>query len=212
MAYGTVQCLWPGATIVCIASGPSLTPADVDYCRGRARVLAVKDAIRLAPWADALYGAGADGGGWWKRNGPAISWFEGPRFTLDPAAAAWATVLRDTGFTGLDTDPSGLKTGKNSGYQAINLAVHLGAARIVLLGYDLQEGAGGKQRWFGNHPWQTRSWFELGPMVAPLFETLVAPLQALGVRVVNASRATRLTCFDRAPIDQALAECSMEAA
>jgi hypothetical protein len=211
MTIGAVPRLWPGSTIVCLASGPSLTAEDVEFCRGKARVLAVKDCIRLAPWADVLYGAGSDGGQWWPQNGPTLTDYPGLRFTLDPKAAPWATVLKQTGFTGIETDPSGLRTGKTSGYQAINLAVHLGASTIVLLGYDLQEGPQGKQRWFGAHPWPTRPWRELARMIAPAFETATAPLRALGVRVINASRATALTCFERMPLAEALASQAVSA-
>lgn len=203
---GYVPRLWPGATIVCIGAGPSLTSEDVSACRGRARVIAIKDAIRLAPWADVLYGAGADSGQWWSRNGPTLAWFPGARFSLDPKAAAWSTVLKNTGFSGLETQPTGLRTGKNSGYQAINLAYHLGARRIVLLGYDMQEGPGGEQRWFGRHPWETRRWREQGREFAPQFDALVGPLAAAGVSVVNASRRTALTCFPCAAVSCALAD------
>jgi hypothetical protein len=204
MVIGSVPRLWPGETVVCLGSGPSLTREDVASCRGRARVIAIKDSVTLAPWADVLYGCGRDSGGWWAKNGPRLADFAGLRFTLDPKAAAWATVLRETGMTGLETDPSGLRTGKNSGFQAINLAVHLGARRIVLLGYDLQR-TGGRERWFGSHPWQTRSWSELGLAMIPLFETLVSPLAALGITIINASRETALACFPRQPLAEALA-------
>jgi hypothetical protein len=200
----TVERAFPGETIVCVASGPSLTPEDVAYCQGRARVVAVKDTIQLAPWADVLYGSGADGGSWWTRNGPRLVSLVSRRYTLDQQAAAWATVLRYTGIDGLERDPSALRTGKTSGYAAINLAVHLGASRIVLLGFDLQEGPGRQQRWFGTHPWPTRAWCELGQLCAPVFSTLVAPLAELGIEIVNASRATALTCFPRASISEAL--------
>lgn len=195
--------LWLGSTIVCIGAGPSLTLHDVDVCRGRARVIAVKDAIRLAPWADVLYGAGADVGRWWARNGEGLASFAGLRFTLDPAASRWATVLRQTGFTGLESDPSGLRTGKNSGYQAINLAVHLGAAKIVLLGFDMQPDAKGQDHWFGAHPYHTapipyRDFREL-------FPTIVEPLKAVGVEVLNATPGSALDCFQRVSLEEALA-------
>ena len=45
---------WPDETIVCAASGPTLTAADLAYARRRAPVVAVNDAIRLAPWAPVL--------------------------------------------------------------------------------------------------------------------------------------------------------------
>lgn len=56
-------------TIVCVASGESLTRADVNYCRGKARVLAINDNYRIAPWADWLY---ACDGRWWDVYGNAV--------------------------------------------------------------------------------------------------------------------------------------------
>lgn len=184
-------------TIVCLASGPSLTQADVDACRGRARVLAIKDAIRLAPWADWLYACDAK---WWKRYGDALK-FAGEKYTLDHMARSYATVLRNTGETGIETDPTGLRTGKNSGYQAINLAVHKGARRIVLLGYDMQADMTGRDHWFGAHPWRTRPPYEL---FLAIFPTIVAPLHALGIEVLNATRRTALRCFPCVTLEEAL--------
>lgn len=188
--------------MVCLGTGPSVTQADVDYCRGRAKVIAIKHAIELAPWADALYSCGSDQGQWWQRNGDRFASFNGLRYTLDPKASQWATVLRTAGFIGLETSPDGLMTGKNSGYQAINLAVHLGASKVVLLGYDMAPAKDGTDHFFGQH------WHGRPPAYAAfreLFATLVEPLQQLGIAVVNASRETVLTDFQRLSIEEALA-------
>lgn len=193
---------WPGATVVCLGSGPSLTAEDVQACRGRARVIAIKDTIRLAPWADALYSCGGDAGKWWERNGPSLADFTGLRYSLDPAAAPWAQVLKVTGFTELETEPTGLRTGKNSGYQAINLAVLLGAAKIILLGYDMRPDAQGRDHFFGQH------WHGGRPPFAAfreLFDTLVEPLRRLGIQIVNATRDTALTAFPQQSLEEALA-------
>ena len=112
------------------------------------------------------------------------------------------TILRHTGEMGFEDDPRGLRTGRNSGYQAINLAVHLGAARIVLLGYDMKPAANGKIRWFGNHSYggpvpQFDQFLRFMPM-------LVEPLRARGVTVINATPDSAIACFRRAPLDQAL--------
>jgi hypothetical protein len=57
---------FPNSTIVCIASGPSLTREDVDACRGAAGVvLAVNDTITYAPWADVLYACDRR---WWQEH------------------------------------------------------------------------------------------------------------------------------------------------
>lgn len=196
VTHGTVPRLWPDSTIVCLASGPSLTQADVDFCRDRATVLVIKDAVRLAPWADVLY---ACDGKWWRHYGPTLT-FAGLRFTLDLHVSSVATALKNTGETGLETDPSGLRTGKNSGYQAINLAVHLGAKKIVLLGYDMQPGPDHTDHWFGAHPWRTRPPYGL---MKPMFQSLVEPLRALGIQVFNATRRTALTCFPMIRLEEA---------
>ena len=197
-----VPCLWPGDTFVCLGSGPSLTQDDVDACRGRARVIAIKNTVTMAPWADVLYGAGADANGqtWWHREGPRLT-FPGLRYTLDHEARHWASVLRRDREMGLSSDPGKLCLGYHSGYQAINLAVHLGARRIVLLGYDIQK-TGGKDHFFGAHPHKNPPPYDL---FMSRFPSIVEPLEARGISVVNASRETALTIFPRLPIDEALA-------
>lgn len=196
--YVSVPRLWPGETAVLIGGGPSLTPEDVTYVRGKARVIAINDAYRLAPWADVLYACDAT---WWRWHQGAPS-FTGLKYTLDRGSAGFAGVqsLRNTGRDGLELKPTGLRIGKNSGYQAINLAVHLGATRLVLLGYDMQPH-GDRDHWFGAHPQTTRS-----PYIQFIscFNRLAPILQAHGITVVNCSPRTALTCFPRAALRDAL--------
>src|SRR3990167_1952589 len=110
--------LWPGSTIVGMGGGPSLTPEDVDAVRDRAHVIAVNDAYRLAPWADVLYAADAK---WWRWH-QGVPTFPGLKYTVQPEAAVWpgVQVLQNTGERGVEIDPRGLRTGRNSGYQAMN--------------------------------------------------------------------------------------------
>jgi len=194
-----VPVLCPGGTVVCLGGGPSLTREDVEACRGKATVLAINDAYRLAPWADVLYGADSKWWGWHK----GVSSFAGLKFSLQPDAGQWpgVQVLRNTGEGGLELDPSGLRTGRNSGYQAINLAVHLGATRVLLLGYDMGPGPKGETHWFGDHPDRNVS-----PYTTFLarFEAIVEPLRQLGVEVINCSRRTALTVFPCQPLEEAL--------
>jgi hypothetical protein len=194
--------LWSAGTLcVILASGPSLTCEDVDAVRGRAKVIAVKDAIKLAPWADVFYGAGGDTRGWWAHNAALVAGFPGLRFTLDPKMAAYATVLQNTGFSGLERQPTGLRTGKNSGFQALNLALHLGATRILLLGYDMKSDRG-RDHFCGNHP------HAHAPIpfdaFRDLFPSIVEPLQAAGVDVVNCTPNSALTCFPTMSLSDAL--------
>lgn len=163
-------------------------------------MIAINDAYRLAPWADTLYGCD---GQWWKWHGGVPS-FTGPKYALQRDAQQWpgVTVLHNTGIEGLERRPHGLRNGRNGGYQAINLAVHYGATRIVLLGYDMQALGRGPTHWFGEHPNGGRSPYD---SMAATFPSLIEPLRSLGVTVVNASRETALTCFPRVSLAEALA-------
>lgn len=186
---------------MCIASGPSLTPEDVNAVRGQARVIVVNTSYQLAPWADALYACDAR---WWKWHKGAPD-FPGLKFTVSADSARYCPGVRVIGrgpYEGLSTDPGKLNLGSNSGYQALNLAVLLGAQRILLLGYDMQLGQGGRQHWHPDHPMRQRSPYG---QFQRMYPTLVEPLRAAGVEVINCSRQTALKCFPRMPIDQALA-------
>ncbi len=204
---------WPGRTVACIATGPSLVAEDVERLRGL-RTIAINDAYKLAPWADVLYACDSKWWGWHK----GVPEFAGRKFALEPPADArsrklmetlkhfprphWAypdvARLKGTGRFGLELEPDGLRLGSNSGYQAINLAVHFGAARILLLGYDMQ---GDHRHFFGVHPDQSKPPFRL---CLEAFETLVAPLKELGVEVINCTRRTALHCFPEMSLEDAL--------
>ena len=92
-----------------------------------------------------------------------------------------------------------IREGGNSGYQAINLAFHFGAARIVLLGFDMQR-TGGQMHWFGNHPGKLHVPSPYKDWVLR-FNQLAADLRDAGVEVLNCSRETALECFERVPLE-----------
>jgi hypothetical protein len=180
--------------VVCLATGESLCQQDVDYCRGRASVIAVNDAWRMAPWADVLYSSDVR---WWRHYGYAPD-FQGVRVGLTyhglPDVKQWhesfpGLLLTVEHHEGLERREGYVSSTKNSGGAAINLAVHMGARRVVLLGYDMQG-----QHFFGAHPGPIRrsSSFE---SFRQYIGTMVEPLQQAGVEVVNCSRKTALEHF-----------------
>ena len=203
--------LWPGGTVAIFATGPSLTQADVDYCRGKVDgVVLVNDAHRLAPWGDVLYSSDRQ---WWPHY-QGVPSFTGLRFGIGTSvgiANPFArfpeiTVLKNTGYDGLERKPSGLRTGGgNSGYAAVNLAVHLGATRILLLGYNMN-WTGGRAHFFGNHPSalsQTQGHF---PSWREKFRTMLEPLRQLGVEVINCTPQTSISAFPQRALREVLAE------
>lgn len=205
-----------GGSCLILGSGPSLTQADVDFARAHVDVtIAVNDAYLLAADAECLYAGDVH---WWK-------WHEGaskphvhnhrkyPAFTgrykatiVTMMRSEYADVhsFRPGPQTGLSLKPTVLNRGYNSVYQSVNLAVHFGATRILLLGVDMQQGqrySNGAMRpsehFFGSHPAGQHAPYT---QCLAAFATLVAPLAKLGVELVNCTPGSALTCFPMMPL------------
>jgi hypothetical protein len=108
------------------------------------------------------------------------------------------TYLRPTGQGGLDDSRACLRTGGTSGYAAVNLAVHLGAVRIVLLGYDMSAD-GAQHHFFGDYPDRSHPGYAGRLRYWPPLHEL---LQTRGVELINASRRTALPGVPRVSFDE----------
>ncbi len=127
-------------------------------------------------------------------------WFTGSHDFRDHPQV---TSLFLSGQLGMEDDPAKLRHGSNSGYQAINLAVHLGAKKIILLGYDMhREGA--RDNWH-DEPRPTSSPDKYAHSMLPHFASLVRPLAERGVEVVNATPGSALDAFPKATLEEVLA-------
>lgn len=189
--------IWAGERVVVLASGPSMSAEVAEVVRGAhaarvVRAIVVNDTFRLAPWADLLYAADHT---WWSLRPEAMA-FAGLKATIGMhSALRW---LRNTGVVGFDPDPSALRTGGNSGYQAIHLAVHAGARRVLLCGFDMHG-----THWHGPHeaPLRNTTDYVFGRWLQR-FDTLAEELRERGVEVINCTHGSALTCFPRGWLEQ----------
>jgi len=210
---------WAGKTAFLLAGGPSLKGFDAGILRNHGKVLTINDSWRLAPWAHASYFCDWQ---WWQ-----MQQAKNPRAKLSTAPggevgfhdmiyrAFWITsspkfadnpqvhCIQLTGDRGLETSPVGVKHGSNSGYQAINLAYLLGAARIILLGYDMKCQAA-HTHWH-DEPRQAQPVFQtVLDSFIPAFDTLAAPLKEAGVEVINCTPDSALKCWPYVPLEEVL--------
>ena len=172
--------------------------------------IVINDSYRLAPWAKVLYACDLK---WWdqhhddvKRKGFAgDKWaWESNRDNVEKVKAHGLKTVSIAGEAGLSREPYKVYSGGNSGYQAINLAYHFGAKRILLLGYDMQ-AIDGKKHWFGDHPKELVNTDEKTYITwRNNYKILAKELEIEGVEVINCSRQTALTCFTRTSIEAAL--------
>lgn len=193
---------------IIIASGPSMSQIDMEVVRKSGwKVMAVNNSYKLAPWADALYAGDL---AWWERYGSGLD-FKGQRYTrIEVAAKRYgATITPERKGDGLCTTPMCVHTGGNSGFQSLNLAYHLGARRIVLLGFDMQH-TGGRKHWHPDHEHITgkrvlncpdahiREWIKM-------FRPLARDLASQGVEVINCTPDSALPWFEKLPLEVAIA-------
>lgn len=184
-------------TAICIASGPSLCADDVEYCKGKGRVYVVNDCYKMAPWADVLYACDLP---WWEHHS-GVPGFAGEKWTVDLEAS------RKYGLNHIGTlhgevwssRADAIATGRNSGFQALNLAAH-SADRIILLGYDMKLGPNRERHWFGEHPGALNKNSDYHVFIKAFRDA--AP--HIKQKVINCSRATALDCFPQADLRDVL--------
>jgi len=164
--------------------------------------------VDLCPWADVVYGCDAP---WWRHRhglpefrGLKVTWagnaYEAPGLRRVEIARERAGYRED-----LLMEPAGtIGGGGNSGFQALNLALQWGARAILLVGFDMSDGAGvhwyGRNRWpMANNPDQTnfRRWIDAFGRSLPV-------LDAIKAKVFNASPHSALQCFPKVTIHEFL--------
>jgi hypothetical protein len=186
---------WKGQTVVCMASGPSMTAEDAEYCRGKAKVITVNTTYRLATWADAHYSSDHD---WWKAHLAEMNsickgeFWTGHKEFIDKNMHHCPYNKK---IEGLSTNQGVISWGGNSGFCAVGLAFQFGAKRIILVGYDMNNESG-QGHWHGAHADAIRKDFNF-PKWVNHFTRAYADFKRLGIQVINCSRETSLPLYSR---------------
>ena len=167
-----------GKVAVCFASGPGLTPEVLDLVRpyheaGRIVTCGLNDTYRIVDFLDEFYACDQH---WWKFHlanpSDAGKHGEKKRHVLDdqPNTRIWGNhtaartlnqysrinVVRGQGGTkGFSEDPQTIRWGSNSGFQLLNLTLHFGVSKMLLVGYNMcvpNKGGLDAHHFFGPHP------------------------------------------------------------
>lgn len=146
---------------------------------------------QAAPWADALFAMDRQ---WWDVHVAEINrTFQGARYSVNQMPVKHQVTR---------LPPADFNTYGNSGAACISLAAGGGARRIILLGFDCQK-TDGRAHWHGDHPpslgnaGQIHKW-------AGRFAEQARDFAHLDI--INCSRATALTCWPRADLEETLNE------
>lgn len=162
-----------------LATGPSMSQDVADRVRYIARVVAVSDAYRLAPWAEAMVSADEN---WWRHH-PAALQFRGRKLCTMKCAGT-ERLPRSHEFP----------PGTSSGLLGMRVAQMLGATKILLLGFDMHGS-----HFFGPHGGTMKN------TSAERFEVFKAQFATWsGCPVVNCTPGSGLTCYPMGDLDAEL--------
>lgn len=153
------------------------------------------------PFADLLFFGDAR---WFDRNrDQVVDNFAGRIATCAKGVAnSRILYLRRSPPPGLAAEPDAVTLQWTSTTAAINLAVHLGVNRIVLLGVDGKVAQDGRTHHHAPHPWDLRNgWADR--QRADL-ASLVAPLAARKVEVLNASPGSAVPYWPSVSFEEAV--------
>lgn len=198
--FWTVPEIWPGGTCYILGGGPSLSRVPLERLHNR-RVIAVNNAYQLGNWIDVTFYGDCR---WFNWHGKALLEFPGLKVTAcdshvgKPGIRA---VKRRNAPFGIATNRNQLGWNLNSGACAINLAVHFGVKKIVLLGFDMRL-IDDKHNWHEEHhnrpnrdPYQR--------FLRP-FPNIANDLETLGVECVNACPGSALEVFPIVEVEDVL--------
>lgn len=199
---------WRGETAFIVGGGPSLKGMDLSGLKGR-RTIAINNAYQIVPEPDILFFADARWWDWHRDRVPTD--FAGQIITPSPTVDRRVRrLLRDMRFEAggpVFSDIPDHVSGHDSGYQALNLCVHLGVARIVLLGFDMGFLGAGRSHWHDGHPVPTKE-TNYTKAFGPLYPALCAAIQARGIEIVRATPST-MTFLAERPLADLLADAAI---
>jgi len=197
------QSVWNGTT------PPSAYSPYMEFLHDK-HVIGVNIAFMIGDWIDIAFYADKS---FFNRYCESLALFPGLKVTCYPhdIEEDWIKymIMDKDHPRGISTNPLKLSWNKNAGGAAINLAYHLGASRVFLLGYDMNLYSGSKQHW--------HNVYNRGPIVEPdrikklpfnrhlrYFPNIAHDAKRLGLEIINLNPDSAITQFPKCSLTQLL--------
>lgn len=196
---------------IVIAGGPSLNDSQIEQLTlypENLFIVGVNNAFEICAFLNVLYAADD---GWWKHHADRVpqymdrfSTWDGsstdkPPFPIDERI----NYLKGVPGYGFATNTDELVLGGHGGHHAIQIAMHYGCRRILLLGLDMRR-LDGKAHWFGDYKDDQFNRRINYDGYLPMMNAGAKQAAKRGVEIVNCSSRSALTCFPKQPLRKAL--------
>lgn len=196
---------YEGQNFVLCATGPSLTPEVVETLRefkDKFVIFGVNDAYKIIDFLDEHYACDER---WWR------AWGEDFRAKY-PTLSAWTQSESSAKLynlqhipgrhtQGFSPNPNLIHYGKNSGFQALNIAYLMGGSKFILVGYNMKVTT--KSHFFGDHP---AGMNKNSPYITFIkeFDRIQPEIKS---KIINCTTETALNVFDKKDLRETL--CSI---
>jgi hypothetical protein len=192
--------LWAGETVLILGNGPSLLSLLSESLLRSHPIIGINEAgFLLRKESDIMFFGDAF---WYWMNKEQVdqmpfvkvTYARHPEVVPDLDYAADVHLVAGASGFGICKRESKIRFNRSSGGAAINLAYHLGAAQVVLLGYDMRQVLGNKN-WFrrGYESGRTKE-MSYTNFLEP-FPTIKKDAKALGLEIYNGTPYSDLTIF-----------------
>ena len=215
-----------GDTAVLIATGPSLSQQQLNlihdrHTAGDVRTFGINNVYQIYPTLDVHLSC--DGPWWrWYWNDPVLRemskttmmWTWYPEFAEEFGINYIKAVVKD----GLSGDPSVVHINHGSGPMMMNLAIHYGVKKLVLVGHDMKfakdyapakkEPGSTPRHYFGEYPKPLQHWPSvkvrqgvLDGLIEAYTKIEASPVLS-SVDIVNCTTDTALTMFRQSDLEK----------
>lgn len=199
-------------TCAIIATGPSLTKSQVDKVK-HLPTIGVNRTFEFD--LDVIVGCNAQ---FWLHYWNQLKYYRCHKWATlehDRVKHLDVNLIEARFMNGLSTDRSYIAHHHNSGAQAINIALHYGFKRMLLLGYDMRYPGKvdrftytGKRHYFGEDELTKKHW----PIYVNADGTMAGFMQGFitiipekyNIEIINCTPNSAMTCFPMMNLDEAL--------
>lgn len=203
--FWTPPKMWEGRDVFILGGGPSVRDLDLSLLRGQ-RVIGINQAFELGACDICFFGDYR----WFEWNLEELRSYTGLIVTCCDTMAKepekkprWVKLLQRINRFGICQRADSLFWNTNSGATAIGLAHHLGAKRIILLGFDMKQVEGAPN---GGNNWHDKHARFFTPRKG-IFNKFQKPWPAikhdaerLNIEIINATEGSALTVFPHQPL------------
>lgn len=199
--------MWEGVTVYILGGGHSLLEEKLELIHDK-RVIGVNNSFMLGDWVDVCWFGDPR---WYDWNIVDLSEFGGLKACCCGALMGkpGVKVLRRGKPMGIDLRANFISWNRSSGGSAINLAVHFGAKKIVLLGFDMKPSDDqGENNWHNLHKVKTNTSNPYNRFLES-FPHIKRDVRELGVEIINSTMCSLIPedVFPKIPLEE-IVKCS----